>query len=133
MVRTFKSLAKCDKQTAEDSFIATFLPRAKDLDTFVALSETAITSDIWVPTWKMLGNIKDYSTRNELTAAIGEKCLENPKVVPFLQASYLGLKNLEFQRWSDAFQYCESEDLAAWIKSTVEKPPKNPLMKNMTP
>ena len=125
LVRTFNSLAKCDKKVAEESFIPTFLPVAKQLSTFVALSEAAITQDIWKPTWKMIGNIPDYSMRKELTASIGEKCSTNSKIVQFLQGGYYGLKAIEFQRWGDAFKYCESDELSVWLQSTVEAPPSS--------
>ena len=126
LVRTFNSLVTCDKKFAEESFIPSFLPKAKQLSTFVALSEAAISQDIWKPTWKMIGNIPDYSMRKELTASIGEKCSTNPKIVQFLQGGYYGLKAIEFQRWNDAFKYCENDELSNWLKTTVEAPPSVP-------
>ena len=47
--------------------IGAFLPRATDLDTLVV---TAISVNVWDPTWKMLGKIKDYGTRNDVAAGV---------------------------------------------------------------
>jgi hypothetical protein len=123
LVRTFSKLANCDKTMAEDNFLVAFLPRATDADTLVQLSETAITMEIWNPTWKMLGKIQNYSQRNDVASAIGEKCSENEAIVNFLQGGYFALKNIEFSQWDDAYLSCESDDLSQWVISQVESPP----------
>lgn len=123
LVRTFAQLARCDKNMAEDNFLGAFLPRAKDLDTLVQLSETAITAEVWNPTWKMLGRIKDYGTRNDVASEIGAKCSSNPQVMKFLQGAYFALKNIEFSQWDDAYLSCEAEELNTWLVSQAENPP----------
>ena len=123
LVRTFASLARCDKKMAEDNFLIAFLPKANDLNTLVSLSEVAITAEVWTPTWKMLGKIKDYSTRNDVAAEIGTKCSNNPQVMKFLQGAYFALKNIEFSQWDDAYLSCDSEELNTWLTSQAENPP----------
>jgi hypothetical protein len=123
LVRTFDKLAKCDKAIAEDNFLVAFLPRATDVDTLVALSETAITLEVWNPTWKMLGKIQNYSQRNDVASQIGKKCSDNQAIVNFLQGGYFALKNIEFSRWSGAYLACDSDDLRKWLITQVESPP----------
>lgn len=123
LVRTFAKLARCDKNMAEENFLGAFLPRANDLDTLVQLSETAITAEVWNPTWKMLGKIKDYGTRNDVASEIGAKCASNEQVMKFLQGAYFALKNIEFSQWDDAYLSCESDDLSKWLSSQAENPP----------
>ena len=123
LVRTFAKLARCDKNMAEDNFLGAFLPRANDLNTLVSLSETAITAEVWTPTWKMLGKIKDYGTRNDVAAEIGAKCANNEQVMKFLQGAYFALKNIEFSQWDDAYLSCEADELNTWLISQAENPP----------
>ena len=123
LVRTFGKLAKCDKNMAEDNFLGAFVPRATDLDTLVQLSETAIQAGVFNSTWKMLGKIKDYSTRNEVAAAIGEKCPNNPQIIKFLKGAYVALNNDNFLQWDDAYIACKSDDLNTWFEQQVSTPP----------
>ena len=123
LVRTFAKLAKCDKDMAEDNFLGAFVPRATDLDTLVQLTETAINGGVFNSTWKMLGKIKDYSTRNEVASAIGEKCDANPQVTKFLQGAYFALKNNDFTQWDDAYISCTSEDMKTWFAQQITNTP----------
>ena len=123
LVRTFAKLAHCDKKMAEENFLGAFLPRANDLNTLVSLSETAITAEVWNPTWKMLGKIKDYGTRNDVASEIGAKCSSNPQIMKFLQGAYFALKNIEFSQWDDAYLACEEDEFKTWMVSQVENPP----------
>ena len=123
LVRTFAKLAQCDKAMAEDNFLGAFVPNATDLDTLVQLTEVAITAGVFNSTWKMLGKIKDYSTRNEVAAAIGAKCGENEQVLKFLQGAYFALKNTDFTQWDDAYVSCESEKMDAWFAQQVSNAP----------
>lgn len=119
LVRTFAKLAQCDKTMAEDNFLGAFLPRATDFDTLVQLSETAIQAGVYNSTWKMLGKIPDYSQRNAVASAIGEKCATNPAVVKFLQGAYFALNNTDFSQWDDAYLTCESEEINTWFTQQV--------------
>ena len=119
LVRTFAKLAQCDKAMAEDNFSGAFLPRATDFDTLVQLTETAIQGGVYNSAWKMLGKIPDYSVRNDVSAAIGEKCATNPEVVKFLQGAYFALNNTDFSQWDDAYLTCESEDISTWFAQQV--------------
>mgnify|MGYP006092935669 CR=1 FL=1 len=123
LVKTFAKLTRCDKKMAEENFLGAFLPRANDLNTLVSLSETAITAEVWNPTWKMLGKIKDYGTRNDVASEIGAKCSSNPQVMKFLQGAYFALKNIEFTQWDDAYLACEEETFNTWMVAQVENPP----------
>ena len=54
---------------------------------------------------------------------VGEECTQNPKIVKFLESSYLALRDIEFERWKKAFISCSDEGLAKWMQGQVEKPP----------
>jgi len=123
LAKSYSDLAKCDQKLAEEHYVR-FMANATDADTLVALSQAGILYETWNPVWQQLGKIKDYSARNIVANEIGSSCSERARVVPFLQGAYFGLRNLDFQRWSDAFLACESPELDAWMVKQVENPPK---------
>ncbi len=120
---SFGKLAACDKTLAEQHY-KRFMAGANDLDSLVALSMAAINADVWNPVWTQLGLIGDYDIRDQVAAEIGARCADEVKVVPFLQGAYFGLKDIEFQQWSDAYEKCENAALTDWLTQQVEKPPK---------
>lgn len=122
LVTTYRSLVKCDKTAAEENFIQ-FMQSAKDADALVDLSMAAIDLDVWPPVWGMIGKISSYEARDEVAGRIGEACATHPKVVPFLQGAYFGLRDLDFTQWDDAFRSCTSPELMTWITQQVESPP----------
>ena len=123
LVGAFEKLVACDKERAAAVYKDSFLRRASDLDTLHALSMSAIEADVWTPVWKQLEYVKDYSLRNEVTVRVGEECTQNPKIVKFLESSYLALRDIEFERWKKAFISCTDDGLAKWMQGQVEKPP----------
>jgi hypothetical protein len=123
LVGIFEQLVACDKDKASSAYKDAFLRRAADLDTLHALSMSAINADVWTPVWKQLEYVKDYSLRNEVTVRVGEECTDNPKIVKFLESSYLALRDIEFERWKKAFVACGDPGLAGWMQGQVEKPP----------
>lgn len=123
LVQTFKLLQKCDKSVAEDNFIE-FLKRAKDPDTLVALSATAIVGEVSKPVWKMPNKIPDYNQRKEIVQRIGAKCKEDKKFVSFVQGAYYTLGDNDYTYWGDAYLTCESAELDTWLIETVENPPE---------
>lgn len=124
LVRTFATLARCDKAVAEDNFLGAFLPQANDLQTLIALSETAISGNVWQGPWHMLGKIKDSELRKEVSYEIGAKCTSNPEVLKFLQGGYFALKNSDFTHWDDAYLACEAPEMQEWFVAQVENPPE---------
>lgn len=122
LAASFSKLAACDKELAEQHY-KRFMSGANDLESLVALSMSAINADVWNPVWGQLGLIGDYDTRDAVAAEIGAKCSDEVKVVPFLQGAYFGLKDIEFQQWSDAYENCENAALTDWLTQQVEKPP----------
>lgn len=118
----FSALAQCDAELAANTF-KDLLPRATDSDALNALSIAAIEANVWQPVWKLPGYISDYSVRDEVVSRIGAECAEKPTVLTFLQASYSGLKDIEFQRWEKALVACEAPSLAEWMIKEIEKPP----------
>lgn len=122
LISAFERTVKCDKAIAEENF-QVFVIQAKEVDSLVLLSLSAIEHDVWMPLWKMPGMIPDYSTRDIVAKSIGEACLDNPKILPFLQGAYVGLRNIDFSRWNGAYSSCQSEDLGAWMATQIQTPP----------
>lgn len=118
----FTALAQCDAELAANTF-KDLLPKATDADALHALSLAAIQTNVWQPVWKLPGYIGDYSVRDEVVSAIGAECGEQPTVLTFLQASYSGLKDIEFQRWEKALGACTAPGLVDWMIKEIEKPP----------
>ena len=118
----YAKLAACDKQLAEDSYVR-FMKKATDADTLVALSNAAISADIWNPVWQQLGKISDYDARDAVAQELGASCLDSDKKVSFLQGAYFGLRDIDFSKWNDAFVACESEALLEWTEKQVGAPP----------
>ena len=118
----FTALAACDAELAGSTF-KDLLPKAKDPDALHALSLAAVQANVWQPVWKMPGLISDYSVRDEVVSRIGAECATTGAVMTFLQASYGGLKDIEFQRWEKALNACEAPALAEWMVKEIEKPP----------
>ena len=90
IAKAFRDLAKCDKSVAEANF-ARFLANANDVDSLLALTMSAIESEVWNPAWLMLGKISSYEARDEIADLVGATCTENPKTIKFLQGAYFGL------------------------------------------
>jgi hypothetical protein len=124
LVSTYKALVKCDKAAAETAYLD-FLKETGDVPTMVALSLTAIDSQVFMPVWTSLEKVKDYTARDETSRAIGAACEQHPQVVVFLKGAYLGLKNIQFSQWDDAFAACPSAELEGWLQARVEDPPAN--------
>ncbi len=118
----FAELARCDRKLAEANFNR-YLERATDSDAVVALFLGAVESEVWNPAWGALSKITSYDARDEIAQRVGEACAERPKVVSFLQGSYFGLRDIEFQQWDDAFRACADPGLAAFIEKQVQAPP----------
>lgn len=122
VAKSFAALVACDKPTAEASFNDA-LTKATDADALIALALVAIDKDIWRPMWSALGKISSYDARDEVANAVGMACADDAKVVPFLQGAYLGLRDIEFQQWDDAFVSCADSGLTVWMDKQVRTPP----------
>ena len=122
----FKALVTCDKSLADDNFVK-FMASAKDSDALVGLSLVAVDMDVWPPVWGMIAKITSYDARDEVAGRIGEACATHPKVVPFLEGAYFGLKDIDFAQWDAAFRSCDSPDLMTWMTTQVETPPNKPF------
>ena len=122
VIPAYQALVKCDKDLAGQTF-EKVMQGAGDAETLVSLSMIAIDADIWNPVWNMIGKISDYSAQDEVAWRIGEHCATNDKVPNFLQGAYFGLRDIEFARWDDALESCESEAFDTWLVGKVEDPP----------
>lgn len=122
LAAAFDALAGCDKAVAEGAF-AEALTKAEDVDALVAFTHVAINREVWKPMWQALGKISDYSARDEVAQQIGSVCADDPKIVPFLQGAYFGLRDIEFQQWDDAFVACGDPGLLEWMQKQVTAPP----------
>ncbi len=118
----FSDLVACDKTIGESSFLDA-LGKATDTDALTALAMVAIEKDVWKPMWSSLGKISNYEARDEVANAVGTACQEHPKVVTYLEGAYLGLRDIEFKQWEDAFVSCEDPALTVWIDKQVRTPP----------
>jgi hypothetical protein len=118
----FTDLAKCDPKVAEANFNR-YLEKATDADAAGAVLSAAIEAEVWHPAWGALSKITSYEARDEVAQNIGASCADHPKVVSFLQGAYLGLRDVEFQQWDDAFAACTAEPLWTWVAKQVESPP----------
>ena len=119
----FAALAACDQRTAEASFNDA-LAKATNADALTALALVAIDKEVWKPMWSALCRISSYEARDEVAHAVGMACAdENTKVVRFLQGAYLGLRDIEFQQWDDAFVSCVDSGLTVWMDKEVRTPP----------
>ncbi|MEC7947511.1 MAG: hypothetical protein VX265_08055 [Myxococcota bacterium] len=123
LAASYAKLAACDKELAEQHY-RRFMSSANDLESLVALSKSAIASEVWNPVWQQLDNITDYDIRDQVAQQIGAACSENEKIVPFLQGAYFGLKDIKFQQWSRAYEACEADALTTWLDGQVAKPPQ---------
>jgi hypothetical protein len=119
----YAALAKCDKATAEASFNDA-LTRATNVEALSSLAFVAIDGEMWKPMWGALGKISDYEARDEVARAVGTACAERPLVVTYLQGAYMGLRDIEFQQWDDAFVACDDAGLTAWMEKEIKNPPK---------
>jgi hypothetical protein len=125
LATNFKTLARCSQDEADASFDS-LLPRAKNVDTLVALSMAAIEVDVWNPVWRVLDHdALDYDVRDQISGQIGSRCESNPKIVAFLKGAYFALRGIQFQQWDDAFIACQSPDLNQWLIQQAEKPPSS--------
>ncbi|NOY25304.1 MAG: hypothetical protein GXP62_05475 [Oligoflexia bacterium] len=122
LARSFQAAADCDADAAGNNFTR-FMTRATDADSLVALSLAAIDANIWNPVWVMPSKITDYDARDLITGQIGAACTSHPKVTTFLQGAYLGLRELDFGQWDDAFVACKSPDITQWLDSQLASPP----------
>ena len=122
VVSGFVDLAKCDRKLAETHF-PRFLGKATDADVLVELSLKAIEMDVWNPLWTAIGKIQSFEARDEVTRRVGESCSTNPKIIPFLEGAYFGLREADFQQWDDAFIICTDPALATWLTEQVKKVP----------
>lgn len=122
VVAGFTDLAKCDRKLAETHFTR-YLAKATDADVLVNLSLQAINLDVWNPLWTSISKIQSFEARDEITRRVGESCTTNPKIVPFLEGAYFGLREADFQQWDDAFMLCADPGLAAWLDEQVKKVP----------
>ena len=118
----YTALVKCDKKAAEANFDA-HLKRATDADALSALFLNAIDAEVWKPVWPALSKVTSYEARDQVALGVGEACAEHPKVVPFLQGAYFGLRDIEFQQWDDSFRACADPALGAWVELQVQAPP----------
>ncbi len=119
----YRDLARCDPALAEKTF-PSLITKADDSDSLSELFLAAVDTDAWNGVWTTISKISDYTARDVVAQDIGEKCVEDPKVVQFLQGGYFGLKDVEFKQWDDAFVACQSPKLDEWILKQVEAPPK---------
>jgi len=123
LATNFKALARCSQDEADAAFDS-LLPRAKNVDTLVALSMAAIEVDVWNPVWRVLGHdALDYDVRDQISDQIGSRCGTNPKIVAFLKGAYFALRDIQFQQWDDALIACQSPDIEQWLIQQAEKPP----------
>jgi hypothetical protein len=125
LATNFKALARCSQDEADAAFDS-LLPRAKSVDTLVALSMAAIETDVWNPVWRVLGHdALDYDVRDQISDRIGSQCGNNPKIVSFLKGAYFALRDIQFQQWDDALVACQSADLNQWLIQQAEKAPSS--------
>jgi hypothetical protein len=122
LVKAYAEAVRCDKVFAEQSYTR-FMSSANDADTLVGLSMAALDANIWNPVWTQLSKIQSYDARDEIADRIGSSCLENERVVSFLQGAYFGLRGIDFQQWDDAFISCEAPGLDTWLTTQIENPP----------
>jgi hypothetical protein len=122
LAKAFQDAVRCDKDFAEQNYTR-FMASATDADTLVSLTMTALDANIWNPVWGQLSKIQSYDARDEIAARVGEACMENERVVSFLQGAYFGLRDIEFQQWDDAFVSCEAPALLDWLTTQIENPP----------
>ncbi|MFZ5478222.1 MAG: hypothetical protein ACOZNI_15755 [Myxococcota bacterium] len=118
----FTELAKCDKKVADANFNR-YLEKATDTEAVSALFAAAVDADVWNPVWGALSKITSYEARDEIAGTLGASCTEKPKVVSFLQGAYLGLRDVDFATWSDAYAACNADPLWIWMDGVVRKPP----------
>ena len=119
----YRDLAKCDPALAEKTF-PSLITKADDSDSLSALFLAAVDTDAWNAVWATISKISDYTARDVVAEDIGAKCVDNPKVVQFLQGGYFALKDVDFKQWDDAFIACQSPKLDEWIVKQVDSPPK---------
>ena len=123
LATAYRELAKCDPALAEKTF-PSLITKADDSDSLADLFLAAVDTDGWNGVWATISKISDYTARDVVAEDIGAKCVENPKVVQFLQGAYFGLKDVDFKQWDDAFVACQSPKLDEWIVKQVDSPPK---------
>ena len=124
---TYAKLIACDAKTAESNFNE-FLKAGGDTKTIAELSKVAVQNDLYAPVWGMFDAFSDYidyGQRKDIATEIGATCESSGKTLPFLQGAYFGLGSRQFDQWRPAFEACESEALAAWMKDTVSAPPSS--------
>lgn len=122
LIQTYTSLIACDKAEAEAAY-SDFLKQTGDVSTMVDLSLTAIDAQIFMPVWRSLEQLKDYSARDETAKSIGAQCQDHPQVLVFLKGAYHALKNIRFSQWDDAYIACPSDEIQGWLQARVEEPP----------
>jgi hypothetical protein len=123
LATAYRDLAKCDPALAEKTF-PSLITKADDSDSLSELFLAAVDTDAWNAVWSTISKISDYTARDVVAEDIGAKCVDNPKVVQFLQGGYFALKDVDFKQWDDAFIACESPKLDEWIVKQVDSPPK---------
>ena len=125
LATNFAALARCSSDEAEIQF-ESLLPRAKTVNDLVALSMSAIESDVWTPVWRVLSHdALDYEVRDQVAQQIGANCTKNPKIIAFFKGAYFALRDLEFQQWDDGMVACEDPDWSAWLDQQAAKPPES--------
>ena len=122
LVSRYAKLLGCDKQVGQDNF-PQFMRASGDDQTLIELSLTAIEFNAWNPVWNMLGQITSYEQRDLVAKGVGTACVENEKVIGFLQGAYFALKPIDFQQWDDAVLACEAPAFNDWLVNQVENPP----------
>lgn len=124
---TYAKLIACDAKTAQSNFNE-FLKASGDTTTIAALSKAAVENDLYAPVWGMFDEFSDYidyGQRKDIATEIGATCASSDKTLPFLQGAYFGLGSRQFDQWRPAFEACDSEPMAAWLKDTVSAPPSS--------
>lgn len=124
LVTAFRSLAKCDAQVAGREF-ERFMLASGDLETLIGLGIAAIDADAYAGLWSGMGRVP-YEHRGPLAEAVGAACADHPKVLPFLQGAYAGLKGVDFEAWEPALKGCASEALDGWLAKVAQEPPSSP-------
>jgi hypothetical protein len=125
LAKNFAALARCSSDEAEIQF-ENLLPRAKTVEDLVALSMSAIESDVWTPVWRVLSHdALDYEVRDQVAARIGANCVKNPKIVAFFKGAYFALRDIEFQQWDDGMIACMDPGWATWLDQQAANPPQS--------
>jgi hypothetical protein len=122
LVASYRSLLGCDKAVAERVFVD-YMKATGDVQTLIDLSLSAISADAYAAVWPMLDKVP-YAVRDQVASGIGAACVDEPKLLPFLQGAYFSLKGVDFDNWKPALVACQAAPMSAWLEETIRKVPE---------